>query len=163
MISEHRDDVVATLEWLERLAKRARTIEWEPALTHGDLTPENLIRDEQGRLHLFDWSKLGVGPPERDLVNFVGERFESFLATYLRNRALPPSLHLDLFAYYRCLLLLWAITDYGSWILLEEAPLEDKEGAWRALSRLFPIDYTGMQEEVRSLGQLIDRAHRALC
>jgi Ser/Thr protein kinase RdoA (MazF antagonist) len=157
LISDHRDDVVATLEWLERLAKRAREIEWEPALTHGDFTPENLIRDEQGGLYLFDWCKLGVAPPERDLVNFVGERFESFLAIYMRNCARPPSLHLDLFAYYRCLLLLWAITDYGSWILLEEAPIEDKEAAWRALSRLFPIDYAGMQEEVRSLGEVIDR------
>ena len=157
LISDHRYDVVATLEWLERLAKRARAIEWEPALTHGDFTPENLIRDEQGRLHLFDWSKLGVGPPERDLVNFVGERFESFLATYVWNCALPPNLHLGLFAYYRCLLLLWAITDYGSWILLEEAAPEDEEEAWRALSRLFPIDHADMQEEVRSLGEVIDR------
>lgn len=157
LLSDQRDDVVATLKWLERLAKRARAIEWEPALTHGDFTSENLIRDEQGRFHLVDWSKLGVGPPERDLVNFVGERFESFLAAYVRNCALPPGLHLDLFAYYRCLLLLWAITDYGSWILLEQAAPEDEEEAWRALSRLFPIDCDGMQEEMRSLGKVIDR------
>jgi hypothetical protein len=91
------------------------------------------------------------------LVNFVGERFESFLATYVGNCALPPSLHLDLFAYYRCLLLLWAITDYGSWIVLEEAAPEDKEEAWRALSRLFPIDQAGMQEEMRILRKVIDR------
>jgi hypothetical protein len=52
---------------------------------------------------------------------------------------------------------LWAITDYGSWILLENATPEDEEEAWRALSRLFPIDYDGMQEEIRSLGEVIDR------
>jgi hypothetical protein len=39
LLSDHRDDVVAMLEWLERLAERARAIEWEPALTHGDFTP----------------------------------------------------------------------------------------------------------------------------
>ena len=162
LLSGQRDDVLATLDRLERLAERARSVEWRQALTHGDLTPENLIRDGQGKLHLFDWSKLVVGPPEQDLVNFVGERFEFFLTAYVRHCRLTPRLQPDLFAYYRCFLLLLGITDHGSWILLEEAAPEDREEAWRALSQLLPIDRAAMQAEMNSVGETIDRVPQAV-
>jgi hypothetical protein len=75
LLSCQRDDVLTTLEWLEQLAKRARAIEWEPALTHGDFTPENLIRDEQGRLHLFGASL--AWPPPSETWSTLSERGSS--------------------------------------------------------------------------------------
>src|SRR4030066_481613 len=64
-----KNDILMTLEKLKQLAERACTTACEQALTHGDLKPENFIKDRGGNLHIIDWSKIAIAPPERDLVN----------------------------------------------------------------------------------------------
>jgi aminoglycoside phosphotransferase (APT) family kinase protein len=128
-------------------------------LTHGDLKPENWIRDRDGGLHLIDWSKMAIAPPEQDLVNWIGERLELFLEAYVDGDGRVPSLDPELFTFYRYYLALWGIADYGSWILLEDAHSVEVEHAWAALQQLLPIRH----EQIRSDGvrQAIRRATRA--
>jgi hypothetical protein len=122
-----------------------RATGFQPALTHGDLRPENWIRGAEGSLHLIDWTKVAVGPPERDLVNVRGPRFERFVEAYASSYARAPRLRPELFEYYGYFLTLWGIADYGSWVLLEDADRSDKEHAWRALQQLLPVDHRRIQ------------------
>ena len=155
LLTRAKDDILLTLERLKQLSERARAAAFEPALTHGDLTPDNVIKDSRGRLHVIDWSKIAIAPPERDLVNFVGERFELFLEAYVSSYSSAPKLHPELFTYYRYFLILWAIADYGSWILLEDGDPEDKEHAWAALQLYLPVNHKRVQDD--SIEQTIKR------
>jgi Ser/Thr protein kinase RdoA (MazF antagonist) len=147
LLTCEKNDILMTLERLKQLAERARTTTFEQALTHGDLKPENLIKDSGGRLHLIDWSKIAIAPPERDLVNFVGERFGLFLEAYVSSYDKAPRLHPELFEFYSYFLNLWGIADYGSWILLEDAHVAEKEHAWMELQQHLPVNHEQVQAD----------------
>jgi thiamine kinase-like enzyme len=146
LLTCEKNDILITLEKLKQFVEQARATTFEQALTHGDLKPENLIKSSRGSLHIIDWSKISIAPPERDLVNFVGERFELFLTAYVSNYAdKAPRLHPELFEFYSYFLILWGIADYGSWILLEDANIVEKEHAWVELQQLLPINHEQVQ------------------
>ncbi len=147
LLSREKNDILMTLEKLKQLAERACAITYEQALTHGDLKPENFIKDRRGNLHIIDWSKIAIAPPERDLVNFVGRRFELFLQAYLSSYDKAPRLHPELFEFYSYFMILWGIADYGSWILLEDADLVEQEYAWTQLQRQLPVNHEQVQAD----------------
>ncbi|HUT18090.1 MAG TPA: aminoglycoside phosphotransferase family protein [Anaerolineae bacterium] len=155
LLARERDDILIALEELKQLAGRAQAIPFERALTHGDLTPENLIKDHDGGLHLIDWGKVAIAPPERDLVNWIGERFEPFLEAYVGSYDRVPRLYPELFAFFRTFLVLWGITDYGSWILLKDADPVEKQHAWTALQQRLPIKHEQIEED--GVGEAIRR------
>jgi spectinomycin phosphotransferase len=156
LLTREKNDILIRLKKLKQLADRARRTTFEQALTHGDLKAENFIKDREGSLHIIDWSKISLAPPERDLVNFVGERFELFLTAYMSNyTGKAPRLHPELFEFYIYFLILWGIADYGSWILLEDSNLEEKEHAWAELQQLLPINHK--QVQVNRVGSAIKR------
>ena len=43
----------------------------EPVFTHNDLLPANLIRSDDGAIHLLDWDYAGMGDRFFDLANFA--------------------------------------------------------------------------------------------
>lgn len=147
LLTCEKKDILMTLEKLKQLAERARITTFEQTLTHGDLKPENFIKDSGGSLHIIDWSKIAIAPPERDLVNFVGERFELFLEAYVSSYDKAPRLHPELFEFYSYFLVLWGIADYGSWILLEDADLTEKEHAWMELQQHLPMNHEQVQAD----------------
>lgn len=147
LLTCEKNDILMTLEKLKQLAERACTTTFEQALTHGDLKPENFIKDSGGSLHIIDWSKIAIAPPERDLVNFVGERFELFLKAYVSSYDKAPRLHPELFEFYSYFLILWGIADYGSWILLEDADLAEREYAWMELQQHLPMNHEQVQAD----------------
>jgi Ser/Thr protein kinase RdoA (MazF antagonist) len=157
LLSSEKHDVLATLEKLEQLAEQARTRACQQSLTHGDFNPGNIVKDKQGDLHVIDWSKIAIGPPEQDLICFAGERFESFLAQYVRACEHPPRLHAEIFEYYIYFLILGGIADYGSWILLENANLAETQHAWGRLKQHLPIDHEYAQVQVNGIAQVIER------
>ena len=153
LLTCEKNDILMTLEKLKQLAEHARRTTFEQALTHGDLKPENFIKDSGGSLHIIDWSKIAIAPPERDLVNFVGERFELFLEAYVSSYDKAPRLHPELFEFYSYFLILWGIADYGSWILLEDADLAEKEHVWTELQQRLPVNHE--QAQADGVGQAI--------
>jgi len=72
-----REERGAASRWLQhafpllsRLTESLVALPWPPVLMHGDLRSDNL-RLTQGRLRLFDWPAVAVGPAEWDLVPFA--------------------------------------------------------------------------------------------
>ena len=78
-IARHRSEVLQTLERYDSLGRSAAALQTPFVITHGDPTPGNLILDAENRLHIIDWDGVCMGPPEKDLVSFTGERFEVVL------------------------------------------------------------------------------------
>ncbi len=147
LLARKKNDILMTLEKLKQFAEHARAMTFEQALTHGDLTPENLIKDKGGSLHIVDWSKIAIAPPERDLVNFFDERFELFLEAYVSNYDEAPRLYPELFEFYSYFLILWGIADYGSWVLLEDADIAEKEHIWTELQQYLPMNHEQVQAD----------------
>jgi hypothetical protein len=141
LLYQEKTDILTTLTQLKQLAANIKSTPIDLVLTHGDLNRGNFIKDRMGDLHLVDWSKIAVGPPERDLVNFIGEDLELFISVYLQSFDKLPILLPELFEFYHLYLILWAIADYGSWILLEDADIKEKKFVWEQLQQLVPIDH----------------------
>ena len=106
-------------------------------------------------IFIIDWSKIAIAPPERDLVCLVRERFELFLTHYARACQRPPRLHPEIFEYYVYYLILGGITDYGSWILLEDASLAETQYAWEKFEQHLPIDHQRAQAELDEISRVI--------
>ena len=60
---------------LEALRDRARVRDPGQVLCHTDIWGSNLLRSEDGTLHLLDWNSALLGPPEHDLFMFAGTEF----------------------------------------------------------------------------------------
>jgi Ser/Thr protein kinase RdoA (MazF antagonist) len=147
LLAREKDSILETMGRLKQLAEHARTTGGSQVLTHGDLNPENLLWDDDSNLHIIDWSKIAIGPPERDLIHFCGKRFEVFLEEYVRHCDEVPRLCPALFTFCSLFLALWAIADYGSWILLEDGDVAEKEHAWAALQQYLPVDQNQVDAE----------------
>lgn len=102
--------------------------------THGDLNLGNFLRQPDGVLRVIDWTKLALGPRERDLLPFTDERFPVFLRTY----AGRDGVRLDLakFEHYILRERLASMIDYGSLLLLERGTDEDNSHALSELRRV---------------------------
>ena len=53
----------------------ARARESDEVLCHTDIWGSNLLRSDDGTLHLLDWNGALLGPPEHDLFMFAGTEF----------------------------------------------------------------------------------------
>ena len=115
----HKFEILQAIERYDNLGRSAAVLQTPFVITHGDPTPGNLILDKENRLHLIDWDGVCLGPPEKDLVSFTGERFEVVLERYLMDRQNAVALHADIFGFY---IYEWAINeirDYGTKILFK--------------------------------------------
>jgi spectinomycin phosphotransferase len=149
-------DVMATLATMRRLRAAARRLDlaWGP--THGDPNLANFLVDDGGELHLLDWGELALGPPERDLNHFRGERFEIFLRRYLE-RAGPLRLHPELFEFY---LYRWAaqeIADYSTRIFFRNVDPREDEHAWRELQPYLPVPHAEIRAELAEVQRVLRR------
>lgn len=157
LLMQWRDDIEATLDHFERLGAQGRAMRFQQVLTHGDPTPANIIKDARGDLHLIDWGDLALGPAERDVTHFTGERFEPFLAEYKRALGQPIHLHGEIFEFYFYRWVLQEIADYGSRILLKNVEGEELEHAWEELVQYVPIRRDGIRASVRNVRSIIQR------
>lgn len=155
MLIEARQDIKMTLKKLDAIGQRARGLDVTVVLTHGDLSPGNLIKNKGGNFYVIDWSKLLLAPPERDLVYFMGGSFEYFLKIYANKLDQPLHLHPDLFEFYIYRWILAEITDYGSWILLEDASAVDLEHAWNQFQRYLPIQHETVQSGIEEIKEML--------
>lgn len=56
-------------------------------VTHGDLTPDNVIVGEGGLLAITDWNRARWAPAERDIAYFANPHFQHLVAGYAQERA----------------------------------------------------------------------------
>jgi spectinomycin phosphotransferase len=89
MVPRTREIRVA-MDRLEDLRDPARARDSDEVLCHTDIWGSNLLRSDDGTLHLLDWNAALLGPPEHDLFMFAGtgffpaDRFGWFLDRYQR-------------------------------------------------------------------------------
>ena len=143
LLLAHRADIEQVMRQFEHLGERCRNLSPELVVTHGDPNLSNVLLDDAGTLWLIDWGGLGLGPRERDLFAFTGDRFAGFLETYL-DRAGPVRLHLDLFDFYAIRWVLQEIADYSSHLLIAPAEAEAQAHAWRELQPYLPIPHAAL-------------------
>ncbi len=134
LIRSSAGDIGRAVDRLRHVAQAGHAVP-----THGDLNPGNFIRQVGGALRIIDWTKLAFGTRERDLVPFTDAHLPEFLCLYL---AEPHTFELGVanFEHYIWRERLASVIDYGSLLLLEDAPAEDRAHALSELRRVLPID-----------------------
>jgi thiamine kinase-like enzyme len=159
LLAAERADILGTLEHMQRLQAQAHALPLDWVLTHGDPNLDNLLKDQQGNVHLTDWGEVALGPPERDLSAFTGERFEVFLQRYA---GLKPDLklHANLFAFYFYRWTMQEIADYATRLLFRDlGPIEDAH-AWAELQPYLPIRHDDIAEGLHNVQHTIERVLR---
>ena len=155
-LAEHRSAVLETLDRYDTLGHSAATQQTHFVVTHGDPTPGNLILDTENRLHLIDWDGVCLGPPEKDLVSFTGERFEVVLERYIRERHNEVSLHADIFGFYIYEWTLNEIRDYSTKILYKNKDTQQNEYDWESLQDYLPPDRESMEDGIVAIRDTLD-------
>jgi aminoglycoside phosphotransferase (APT) family kinase protein len=156
LLNKEREDILATLKTVDALGARGGELLGEYVLTHGDPNLDNLLKDEHGRLHVTDWGEVALGPPERDLMHFTGERFEVFLRPYVSART-RVALHQELFAFYFYRWGMQEIADYATRILFGGLGPEEDEHAWVELGPYLPIRHDLIARGLQLLQTVLGR------
>ena len=156
-IAQHRSNILQTLERYDSLGRSASALQTPFVITHGDPTPGNLIIDAENRLHIIDWDGVCLGPSEKDLVSFTGERFEVVLESYLTERRNDAALHADIFGFYIYEWTLNEIRDYGTKILFKNKDAQQNEYDWESLQDYLPPNQGLMEEGIAAVRDILGR------
>ena len=156
-IAQHRSNIFQTLERYDSLGRSASALQTPFVITHGDPTPGNLIIDAGNRLHIIDWDGVCLGPPEKDLVSFTGERFEVVLERYLAERQHDVFLHADIFGFYIYEWTLNEIRDYGTKILFKNNDAQQNEYDWESLQDYLPPNQELMEDGIAAVQSTLGR------
>ena len=99
LVQPRRNEILAQLTRLHGLQRAVRGLSGPFVLCHTDISGDNLLVDEEGRLTVLDWDEATVAPPEHDLHEGREGDIARFLAVYAAAGGAAP-LHLDHFAFY---------------------------------------------------------------
>ncbi len=149
-------DLLASMDELAQLETSVRALAVEQVVTHGDLNLTNILVDAHGGLHLVDWDGLALGPAERDLWMFSGERLEPFLHAYAGAR---PELRLEraLFTYYHWCDTLQVIADLATRILFRNRDPREDEHAWQELTPYLPLPHERLYRALQEIESVLKR------
>ncbi len=156
-IAQHRSKILQALERYDSLGRSASALQTPFVITHGDPTPGNLIIDAENRLYIIDWDGVCLGPPEKDLVSFTGERFEVVLESYLAERRNGAALHADIFGFYIYEWTLNEIRDYGTKILFKNSDTQQNAYDWESLQDYLPPDRQLMEDGIAAVRDILSR------
>lgn len=156
-LAAHRSSILETMERYDELGSSAAASQTSFVITHGDPTPGNLILDTENRLHLIDWDGVSLGPTERDLVAFTGERFDVVLESYLEKRQNEITLYADIFGFYIYEWALNEIRDYGTKILFKNKDTQQNEYDWESLQDYLPPNQELMEDGIAAIRGTLDR------
>ena len=156
-LAAHRSGILETMDRYDELGRSAVASQTPFVVTHGDPTPGNLILNTQNQLYLIDWDGVSLGPAERDLVAFTGERFDVVLESYLKNRRNGVTLHVDIFGFYIYEWTLNEIRDYGTKILFKNKDTQQNEYDWESLQDYLPPNRELMEDGIAAVRGTLDR------
>ena len=158
-LAQHQSAVLEALDRYDSLGRSASALQTLFVVTHGDPTPGNLIFDTENRLHLIDWDGVCLGPPEKDLVSFTGERFEVVLERYLTERQCNISLHANIFGFYIYEWTLNEIRDYGTKILFKNDEAKQNKYDWESLQDYLPPNMELMEDGIAAVRSTLAQYH----
>ena len=156
-LAQHQSAVLETLDRYDRLGRSATAVQTPFVITHGDPTPGNLIIDAENRLHIIDWDGVSLGPVEKDLVAFTGERFDVVLESYLAERQDSTALYADIFGFYIYEWALNEIRDYGTKILFKNDDAQQNEYDWESLQDYLPPNQALMEDGIAAIRNTLGR------
>ena len=156
-IAQHNSEILQTLERYDSLGRSASALQTPFVITHGDPTPGNLIIDAENRLHIIDWDGICLGPIEKDLVAFTGERFDVVLGSYLAERQNGTALHADIFGFYIYEWTLNEIRDYGTKILFKNNNTQQNAYDWESLQDYLPPNQALMEDGIAAVRSTLGR------
>ena len=156
-ITRYGLEIFQTLERYDSLGRSATALQTPFVITHGDPTPGNLIIDAENRLHIIDWDGVSLGPVEKDLVAFTGERFDVVLESYLAERQDGTALYADIFGFYIYEWTLNEIRDYGTKILFKNDDAQQNEYDWESLQDYLPPNQTLMEDGIAAVRNTLGR------
>ena len=156
-LTVHRSAILQTLNRYDGLGRSATALQTPFVITHGDPTPGNLIIDAEDRLHIIDWDGVCLGPVEKDLVAFTGERFDVVLESYLVDRQNGTALHADIFGFYIYEWTLNEIRDYGTKILFKNDDAQQNEYDWESLQDYLPPNQELMEDGIAAVRNTLGR------
>lgn len=154
LLRDQQEDVEATLRRMRDLGSAARRLAPDLVPTHGDPNLANILIGDDGSLHLTDWGELARGPRERDLTAFTGERFESFLRSYLESSG-PVRLHRTLFAFYFYRWVVQEIADYTARILTGPGDPDEEAHAWEELQPYLPTQHAALESGLNATMRIV--------
>ena len=156
-LATHRSSILETMDRYDELGRSAVASQTPFVITHGDPTPGNLILDPEDQLHLIDWDGISLGPAEKDLVAFTGERFDVVLGSYLEKKRNGVALHVDIFGFYIYEWTLNEIRDYSTKILFKNKDTQQNEYDWESLQDYLPPDHELMENGIMAVQGTLDR------
>lgn len=156
-LAAHQSSILDTMDRYDELGRSAVAAQTSFVITHGDPTPGNLILDTENRLHLIDWDGVSLGPAERDLVAFTGERFDVVLEGYLGSRRNEVTLYVDIFGFYIYEWTLNEIRDYSTKILLKNNDTQQNEYDWESLQDYLPPNKALMEDGIAAVRSTLKR------
>ena len=156
-LAAHRSSILETIERYDELGRSGAASQTSFVITHGDPTPGNLILDTEDQLHLIDWDGVSLGPAEKDLFAFTGERFDVVLESYLENRQNEVALYADIFGFYIYEWTLNEIRDYGIKILFKNTDTQQNEYDWESLQDYLPPNRELMEDGIAAVRATLDR------
>ena len=156
-LATHRSSILETMDRYDEFGRSAAASQTSFVITHGDPTPGNLILDTENRLHLIDWDGVCLGPPEKDLVSFTGERFEVVLERYLVERECDVSLYADILGFYIYEWTLNEIRDYSTKILFKNKDTQQNQYDWESLQDYLPPNRELMEDGIAVIRDTLDR------
>ncbi len=134
-LETHRQKFMRELETLEKLQRKARTMNLEFVNCHGEPSPGNVLSSDNGDIHLLDWDDPIFAPKEKDLL-FFNENIEPVMKGYsvFSNDNIIDQ---DVLEFYGHMWNLGEIADYGGKLLFEnhtdeqnQTWLDNLKGGW---------------------------------
>ncbi len=155
LLASEAADLLDTLSRSERMGRALRNQAEPLAVTHGDPTSANIIKDRHGCMHLIDWDDTRLGPAERDLAYVARTDSARFLRKYLQARKKPPILRAQAFEFYLYRWCLAEIADYAGRILAANASEAALLHAWKELREYLPVPHAQLRAGTAEMEQLL--------
>jgi spectinomycin phosphotransferase len=126
LLLPRRDDLLAQLAQVERMADDVECGVRQLVLCHTDMGGNNVLVDDAGAMWVLDWDDLVVAPPEHDLHQYTGPGFVEFLRIYWQAGGVR-ALSAPQFAFYLLRRYLGDLTDWLMRILHENTDAAEDE------------------------------------
>lgn len=125
------DHVRGQLEHYDALVRQVEASGDPWVVTHGEPHSANVVRTEDGRMHLIDWDSLQLAPRERDLAA-LHEGPADYLPAYQLEAGpvVPRPEAIELFRVW------WALAEIGSYVQLFREPHTDSPDSKRSWDNL---------------------------
>ena len=141
------------LQTLEQLSEQVKASAGENVITHGDLIPDNLMLNDDGKLFIVDWDTAQLAPPERDVWFFMKNK--TFLEGYRESNP-KMQLNMERLAFYMYKRYIEDMVYWANQILHENTTDEQNETDLEGIRVCCIERYKDIDEQIEKARQLLE-------